>query len=159
MGYLNYELISDYSGENFKIIKSNNNVTIHFSNYSFDDSNYVEYACRDYNFHNLSTCLVAGLGLGIIPTWITTNYPNCEVDVVEIDGELVEVIYNMNYLNSKINIINENIFNYIPTKTYDLIIFDIWGTYEPNIENDVSTLYNKFSPFVNSNDRLSFPFV
>lgn len=68
--------------------------------------------------------LIAGLGLGLIVLPIMNKKYVISVDVVEKYQEVIDLIKPQLPLNSKVNIIHQDIINFIPTRKYDLIYFD-----------------------------------
>ena len=106
-----------------------------------------------------SSILIAGLGLGIMP-YICKNNSSCSVvDVVEINQEVIDLVTSIGHLNN-INIINDNIFTYEPTITYDIILLDIWDCVDcdENLQNEIATLVDKYKPYLNTNGFIYAPF-
>lgn len=129
MGVLDSNLIQSHVGESFLVTSTEGGVLLSFIP-SFeripDNISYAVDYCKHITSGSYNSVLMGGLGLGIVSQWIAKN-TSCEtIDVVEINAELINWVKNENYLDPKINIIEGDIFTYTPTKTYDLIIYDIW---------------------------------
>ena len=142
MKYLNYDLITPYQGENFKIKKEYNDLFFHYKEGFYSESRYLNFMVDDLT-ENYSTALVVGLGLGVIPQWLA-NEKDAIVDVVEQDRELINVINGYNHLSENISIIHSDIFEFTQEKEYDLIVFDIWFD-KDNITQEIQdTLNDRF---------------
>lgn len=125
MGYLSGSNITNTTGVSFSIAVNGNNHTFSLSNGdSYTDVYYIERMCVDYT-GSYNRVLVAGLGLGVIPQWFAKE-KGATVDVIENNSELITTIQSIGYLDSKINIIEADIFNYQPSGSYDLGVMDIW---------------------------------
>lgn len=105
---------------------------------------------KDINFNSI---LISGLGMGVIPYLCqdTTQV----VDVVEINSEVIEITTSLGHLNSNVNIIQSNIYEYVPNKTYDVILFDHWLIYAP--EYEMNLLSQKYQSFLKIGGTISFP--
>jgi hypothetical protein len=105
-----------------------------------------------------SSILIAGLGLGVMP-YICKNNSSCSVvDVVEINQEVIDLVTSIGYLNN-INIINDDIYVYEPTITYDIILLDIWDCVDcnENLQNNITTLVDKYKTYLNTNGFIYTP--
>lgn len=100
-----------------------------------------------------NSILVGGLGLGLIP-FVVQDF--CEViDVIENNENITKINQNIGALDSKVNIINDDIFTFQPAKMYDVIVMDIW--YEPITIEIVNTLNSIYFPFLNEGGFLYYP--
>ena len=150
--------LQDYIGTNFSVSKDANSITqIRFSN-GFAIRNLTHYATimlgqaadpvytyEDY-FQNFTydKVLIAGLGFGLIPQTLSEVNGCSKIDVVEIDQEIIDYNISSNHLNSDINLIQGDIFEYTTVEKYDLIIIDtIWDEDEMS-EAQVDLLTSKF---------------
>jgi hypothetical protein len=105
---------------------------------------------RDFN-----SILIAGLGIGLIP--YICNNAGIETDVVDISSELINIIQPLGYLNG-VNIINDNIFTYTPTKQYDVILLNIWTCdCSENFETEISNLTTKYNQYLNQSGIVYVP--
>ncbi len=97
--------------------------------------------------------LVGGLGLGIIP-YVVQDFCTT-IDVVEINPNIIGINQELSVLNSKVNVMEGDIFTFQPTKTYDVIIMDIW--YRPISEEMIETLNSIYFPFLNEGGFIYYP--
>lgn len=120
----------------------------------------------DYNFFiekfldcmygkSFSSILCGGLGLGVAP-YMCESF--CDtIDVIERDKDLIDLIVSANFLSNKINIFNEDVFNFIPNKKYDFILMDIWQVRTETIANEIEIITKKYSPYLNENGIICTP--
>lgn len=97
--------------------------------------------------------LIGGLGLGIIP-FVVQDFCTT-IDIVEINTDIVDVNQQLNVLGTRVNIIEGDIFNFQPTKMYDVIIMDIW--YRPISEEVVELLNNTYFQALNEGGFIYYP--
>ena len=164
--------IQDYTGTNFSVYKREEGETIIKYNTSGDIiENNEMYSkvmlgkCETCNpfFKNsfdgfsYDKVLVVGLGLGLIPYELSEVNGCSKIDVLEIDQEIIDYTISSGHLNSDINLIQGDIYNYTTTETYDLIIIDtIW--YEHEMSNEVyELLKNRLLPNINTGGALYIP--
>jgi hypothetical protein len=100
-----------------------------------------------------TSILIGGLGLGIIPLAVQ-NFCTT-VDVIENSTDIIEINTELDVLNSNVSVIEGDIFTFQPTKTYDVIVMDIW--YRPTTVEEVETLNSIYLPFVNEGGFLYYP--
>ena len=80
-----------------------------------------------------------------------------KIDVLEIDQEIIDYIISSGHLNSDINLIQGDIYNYTTTETYDLIIIDtIWHEHEMSDEV-YDLLVSRLLPNINTGGALYVP--
>ena len=164
--------IQDYVGTNFSVYKRKGGETIMKFN---ETSNIIEnnemYSkvmlgkCETCNpFYKNSfegftydKVLVVGLGLGLVPYELSEVNGCSKIDVLEIDQEIIDYTILSGHLNSDINLIQGDIYNYTTTETYDLIIIDtIWYAHEMSNE-DCELLKSRLLPNINTGGALYFP--
>jgi hypothetical protein len=107
---------------------------------------------------DFSSILIAGLGLGTMP-YVCKNNSSCSVvDVVEIKQEVINLVTSIGHL-SNINIINDDIFTYEPTITYDIILLDICDCSDcnENLQSNITVLVNKCKQYLNTNGFVYVP--
>lgn len=151
----------------FRIEKLNNLTSNYWALYSYDNTNntflingvddteYLTGYCKEIVNKQFSSILICGLGLGIVP-YIIKNFCS-EIDVIENSEELILVIKDFEYLNG-VNIINSDVYSYIPNKKYDMILLDIWISYKfYDTDCEVNNLVNKFMPFLNQTGLIYTP--
>ena len=164
--------IQDYTGTNFSVYKREEGETIIKYNTSGDIiENNEMYSkvmlgkCETCNpFYKNSfegftydKVLVVGLGLGLVPQELSEVNKCSKIDVLEIDQEMIDYTISSGHLNSDINLIQGDIYNYTTTETYDLIIIDtIWYEHEMTDE-DYELLENRLLPNINTGGALYVP--
>jgi hypothetical protein len=72
--------------------------------------------------------LIAGLGIGLILLPIQEKEEVTSITIVELHQEVIDLISPYIPLHPKVTIVNDDIFTYIPDRTYDTIWVDIWTT-------------------------------
>lgn len=162
MNYLDITKVRNYRGENFHIVPQGGRV--YFYNLSDDGGSYndVDYInmlskkLNDIDVFN-GNILVGGLGIGCIPNWLSHVCPFAHIDVIESNSELVAQIKSMEYLHKKINIINTDVFTFIPSIKYDAIIIDIWWSEDENTVSEISTLRNHYNEYIKKGGKLYTP--
>ena len=164
--------IQDYTGTNFSVYKREEGETIIKYNTSGDIiENNEMYSkvmlgkCETCNpFYKNSfegftydKVLVVGLGLGLVPQELSEVNKCSKIDVLEIDQEMIDYTISSGHLNSNINLIQGDIYNYTTIETYDLIIIDtIWYEHEMTDEN-YELLENRLLPNINTGGALYVP--
>lgn len=120
---------------------------------SIDTTDMINNYAKKLLNNNFDSILISGLGLGIIP--FLCQEQTSIVDVIELKSEVINITTNVGHLKPNVNIINEDIYNFNPTRNYDIILFDHWMIYAP--ESDMELLNNKFSSYLNSGGFTTFP--
>jgi len=120
---------------------------------SDDLSTYITWFTPELLDKQFNSILVGGLGLGLIP-FVVQDF--CEViDIIEKDKNIIDINKELNTLDSKVNIIQDDIFTFQPAKMYDVIVMDIW--YTQISEDIVNSLNLIYSPFLNEGGFLYYP--
>ena len=97
------------------------------------------------------------MGLGLVPQELSEVNKCSKIDVLEIDQEIIDYTISSGHLNSDINLIQGDIYNYTTIETYDLIIIDtIWYEHEMTDEN-YELLENRLLPNINTGGALYVP--
>jgi hypothetical protein len=118
----------------------------------YQDSYREDNVYSKYRGLNLNNCLIAGLGeLELIPAWLKATYPNCRIDVIEIDETKKS--------NLDINVIYTSIFTFDTQQKYDLIIMDIWYAGTPGYRNEIEVLKSKYYHYLCEGGIMSFPMI
>lgn len=100
-----------------------------------------------------NSILVGGLGLGVVP-FVVQDF--CDtIDIIEIDTNIININQQLDVLNSKVNVIEGDVFTFQPTKTYDIILIDVM--YRPMSEEMTNNLTSKYLPFLNEGGFLYYP--
>ena len=164
--------IQDYTGTNFSVYKREEGETIIKYNTSGDiiENNEMyskimlgkcetcnPFFKNSFNGFSYDTVLVVGLGLGLVPQELSEVNKCSKIDVLEIDQEIIDYNISSGHLNSDINLIQGDIYNYTTIETYDLIIIDtIWYEHEMTDEN-YELLENRLLPNINTGGALYVP--
>lgn len=98
--------------------------------------------------------LIAGLGLGMVICPIAQKGEVNSIVVIEISQDVINLVepYIREYLGDnaeKIEIICADIFEYVPTQKFDVIYFDIWGSFSGDDYESTKKLHRKFSRALN----------
>ena len=164
--------IQDYTGTNFSVYKREEGETIIKYNTSGDiiENNEMyskvmlgkcetcnPFYKNSFNGFSYDTVLVVGLGLGLVPQELSEVNKCSKIDVLEIDQEIIDYTISSGHLNSDINLIQGDIYNYTTIETYDLIIIDtIWYEHEMTDE-DYGLLKSRLLPNINTGGALYVP--
>ena len=164
--------IQDYTGTNFSVYKREEGETIIKYNTSGDiiENNEMyskvmlgkcetcnPFFKNSFNGFSYDTVLIVGLGLGLVPQELSEVNKCSKIDVLEIDQEIIDYTISSGHLNSDINLIQGDIYNYTTIETYDLIIIDtIWYEHEMTDEN-YELLENRLLPNINTGGALYVP--
>lgn len=164
--------IQDYTGTNFSVYKREEGETIIKYNTSGDiiENNEMyskvmlgkcetcnPFFKNSFNGFSYDTVLIVGLGLGLVPQELSEVNKCSKIDVLEIDQEIIDYTISSGHLNSNINLIQGDIYNYTTTETYDLIIIDtIWYEHEMTDE-DYGLLESRLLPNINTGGALYVP--
>ena len=164
--------IQDYVGTNFSVYKREEGETIIKYNTSGDiiENNEMyskvmlgkcetcnPFFKNSFNGFSYDTVLIVGLGLGLVPQELSEVNKCSKIDVLEIDQEIIDYTISSGHLNSDINLIQGDIYNYTTTETYDLIIIDtIWYEHEMTDE-DYGLLKSRLLPNINTGGALYVP--
>ena len=164
--------IQDYTGTNFSVYKREEGETIIKYNTSGDiiENNEMyskvmlgkcetcnPFFKNSFNGFSYDTVLIVGLGLGLVPQELSEVNKCSKIDVLEIDQEIIDYTISSGHLNSDINLIQGDIYNYTTIETYDLIIIDtIWYEHEMTDE-DYGLLESRLLPNINTGGALYVP--
>ena len=125
--------------------------------YSEDALANITIYCKELLNIDFDSILVVGLGVGIIPHVVKYKSTCSTVDVLEISQEMIDLVEPVGYLEG-VNIINADVFNYTPTKNYDIILLDIWQCdCDPLLSTQLSTLVSKYLPYLNTGGFIYTP--
>jgi protein-L-isoaspartate O-methyltransferase len=117
-----------------------------------DSPDYITEFCSELLNIEFNSILVGGLGTGNIP-YVCQDF--AQVDVIENDQNIINITSQLNHLRENVNIINGDIFTFEPTKTYDIIIMDIWYNSIP--EDVTENIISKYLPCLNEGGFLYLP--
>jgi len=142
----NYSIKNRY-GINYIELRNSDNKLL-----AVDSPDYITGFCSELLDIEFTSILVGGLGSGNIP-YVCQNF--AQVDVVENDQNIIDITSQLNHLGENVNIINGDIFTFELTKTYDIIVMDIWYNSIP--ESVTDSIIEKYLPFVNEGGFLYLP--
>ena len=144
---LNNYSIKNRTGVNYIELRNPDNKLL-----AIDSPDYITGFASELLDIEFSSILVGGLGSGNIP-YVCQDFAS--VDVIENDQNIIDIVSQLNHLGENVNIINGDIFTFEPTKTYDIIVMDIWyGSIPTQVTEDIIT---KYLPFVNEGGFLYLP--
>lgn len=95
---------------------------------------------------NAKTVLVAGLGLGMVIKDILESPIVEKITVVEIEKEVIDLV---SIDDPRVEIINQDIFDFEPGIKYDVAWFDIWDNICGDNADDFNILREKFKDHAN----------
>ena len=91
---------------------------------------------RDFVVKAHGNVLIGGLGIGLILLAIQDKEDVKQITVVEKNKEVIELVGNQLPLNSKVNIVNDDVFEYKPLFKYNTIYMDIWNYINEDVYNE-----------------------
>lgn len=71
--------------------------------------------------------LIGGLGIGLIILAIQDKEEVKQITVIEKNREVIELVGKQLPFNYKVNIVNDDVFEYKPLSKYNTIYMDIWN--------------------------------
>lgn len=94
--------------------------------------------------------LIAGLGIGLILLPLLEKKDVKKITIIEKNKEVIELIEHQLPKNSKITIINRDIFkNQFKTEKFDCIYFDIWNYINSDVYKEMKSLKRKYKKNLN----------
>jgi len=142
----NYSIKNRYAINYIELRNSDNKLI------GVDSPDYITEFCSELLDIEFNSILVGGLGTGNIP-YVCQDF--AQVDVIENDQNIIDIISQLNHLGENVNIINGDIFTFEPTKTYDIIVMDIWYNSIP--EDVTENIISKYLPYLNEGGYLYLP--
>ena len=91
---------------------------------------------RDFVANAHGNVLIGGLGIGLILLAIQDKEDVKQITVVEKNKEVIELVENQLPLNSKVHIVNDDVFEYKPLFKYNTIYMDIWNYINEDVYNE-----------------------
>ena len=158
--------INSVDTEKYRLFQNiRNEVELHFKNYTLSNSNVypIQYSNIEYingfaqkvkEIPNGSNVLVLGLGLGLIPYYLKDK---CQVEIVEIDLDLINIIRDQNYLPTDMLVYHYDAYNFEIDKVYDWVVVDIFWDIDSDFEVNYSRLKNQYSNKVINTQNIYFP--
>tara|TARA_A100001201_G_C3994747_1_gene172676 strand:+ start:99 stop:662 length:564 start_codon:yes stop_codon:yes gene_type:complete len=98
--------------------------------------------------------LYLGLYLGVAADYIYSNKSVTSLDVVESDQQIINYV---TWIDSGINVIHHDEWSYSPSKTYDIIICDLWAEPDDITQDEKTSLYNNYNSHLKSGGKIIIP--
>lgn len=93
--------------------------------------------------------LIGGLGIGMILLAIQDKEEVKHITVVEKHSEVIELVKEQLPLNSKVEIVNADVFDYIPLFKYNTIYMDIWNYINTDVyKNEMKPLISRYRKYL-----------
>jgi len=145
---INKEFLVLLNGDGELVMSNSNSMLRHYKPY-LDSSN--------------GEVLMSGLGLGIILLPLLLDNRVTKIDIVEKDIDIIDYVYVKRLkkldINNKLNIINDDIFTFKTTNTYDYILLDTWVTPNETSISEANTLKLKFTSKLKSGGSIDVPIL
>lgn len=104
---------------------------------------------RDFVRNAHGNVLIGGLGIGLIILAIQDKEDVKKITVVEKNCEVIELVGKQLPLNSKVNIVNDDVFEYKPLLKYNTIYMDIWNYINKDVYNkQMKPLINRYRKYL-----------
>lgn len=109
---------------------------IHGSECVMSDTPMEKRTNREFVANAHGNVLIGGLGIGLILLAIQDKEDVKQITVVEKNKEVIELVGSQLPLNSKVNIVNDDVFEYKPLLKYNTIYMDIWNYINEDVYNE-----------------------
>ena len=109
---------------------------IHGSECVMSDTPMEKKTNREFVENAHGNVLIGGLGIGLILLAMQDKEDVKKITVVEKNKEVIELVGNQLPLNSKVNIVNDDVFEYKPLFKYNTIYMDIWNYINEDVYNE-----------------------
>lgn len=104
---------------------------------------------RDFVRNAHGNVLIGGLGIGLIVLAIQDKEDVKQITVVEKNREVIELVGKQLPLNSKVCIVNDDVFEYKPLIKYNTIYMDIWNYINEDVYNkQMKPLINRYRKYL-----------
>lgn len=104
---------------------------------------------RDFVRNAHGNVLIGGLGIGLIILAIQDKEDVKQITVVEKNREVIELVGKQLPLNSKVCIVNDDVFEYKPLLKYNTIYMDIWNYINEDVYNEqMKPLINRYRKYL-----------
>lgn len=95
--------------------------------------------------------LIAGLGIGLVTMAIQDNIRVKSIVIVEKEQEIIDLVFPHLPIRKECSIVCGDIFNYIPTRKFNAIYFDIWNDVNYDIQ-DIEILGERLAEYLDASD-------
>lgn len=145
-----YKIYNTYDG--YKVIEFKEIGGIQVS----DSMMYFYNYCPEILDLSVDSVLVAGLGLGMVPYYLSDKCGT--IDVIEIDQDLIDIVKLQNYLQKNINIIcgDAKSYEFDENKKWDCIMINIYYS-TPAAREDTEIHMQKYRPLLKPNGFIYMP--
>lgn len=125
-------------------IKLTNGIECVMSNTPMEERTNSDFVCSAHG-----KVLIGGLGIGMILLAIQDREEIAEITVIEKNKEVIDLVGSQLPLNSKVKIVNADVFDYVPETKYNTIYMDIWNTINTEIyEEQMFPLIEKYKQYL-----------
>lgn len=159
MELINYTLPSILTSGNVvvEVLRGELSLSLDQTYYIGNREDYVTGYCSGLFTLPFNSILIGGLGLGLIPYYLSSNYENKEIDVLENNAGVINVVNQMGYMPSEVTIIEADALSHTTTKQYDIILMDLWWFYDEVFSNDKAAILSNYSTNLTQNGKFYFP--
>ena len=104
--------------------------------------------------------LVGGLGIGLILLAIQDKTEVEKIVVVEKYKEVIDIVKDQLQLNEKVEVVNADVWEYVPAEKFNTIYMDIWNFINTDVYRDsMKPLIAKYRKFLVSKQEDSNRFI
>ena len=96
--------------------------------------------------------LIGGLGLGMVLKCLLEKPDVTKVVIVEQSPDVIKLVAPAYTNDSRVTIVNSDIFAYTPTERYNCAWFDIWDDISGEEYPEMKRLHRKFGRYVGWSD-------
>lgn len=96
--------------------------------------------------------LIGGLGLGMVLKFLLEKDDITKVVVVEQSQDVINLVASSYTNDPRVEIVNENIFEYKPDEAFDCAWFDIWDDISGDEYPEMKKLHRRFGRYVGWSD-------
>jgi hypothetical protein len=106
--------------------------------------------------------LIGGLGIGLILLPLVSNelkQKTNEIIVIEKNKDVIELVLPQleKYLDDRVTVINDDVFEYVPSKNFNTIYMDIWSYINSDIyEEEMIPLLEFYDNYIDHSDEKAF---
>jgi hypothetical protein len=99
---------------------------------------------REFYQHAKGDVLIGGLGLGMVLLAVQDKPEVHTATVVEIEQEIIDLVLPQLPLNSKVTVVQGNIFRFVTNHLFDTIYFDVWNEVNAVNWKQMKKLHRRF---------------
>jgi spermidine synthase len=99
---------------------------------------------REFYQHAKGDVLIGGLGLGMVLLAVQDKPEVHLATVVEIEQEIIDLLLPQLPLNSKVNVVQGDIFRFATNQLFDTIYFDVWNEVNAVNWKQMKKLHRRF---------------